>query len=152
MTFPHWKSPSHMVKLILWWHLYPLINFLVQMVSTLTSSKKCWPIIKHDFYNLCQEFYDGNVCLQSINGSYITLIPKIDGPSKVNDFRPISLLNISMKIITKLLANRLQRAIQEIIHKNQYGFIQTRTISGLSCLGLRISAYLLQISQRTYHS
>ena len=60
--------------------------------------------------------------------SYITLIPKVDGPTKVNDFRPISLLNISMKIITKLLANRLQKLIQQIIHKNQYGFIQSRTI------------------------
>lgn len=90
--------------------------------------KKCLPIIKHDFYNLCHEFYAGNICLQSINGSYITLIPKTEGPSRVNDFRPISLLNISMKIITKLLATRLQKVIQQIIHKNQYGFIQTRTI------------------------
>jgi len=94
----------------------------------LILSKKCWPIIKHDFYNFCQEFFTGYICLQSINGSYIILVPKIDGPSRVNDFRPISLLNISMKIITKLLANRLQRVIQELIHKNQYGFIQTRTI------------------------
>jgi len=52
---------------------------------------------------------------------------KVDGPTKVNDFSPISLLNISMKIITKLLANRLQKLIQQIIHKNQYGFIQSRT-------------------------
>ena len=80
--------------------------------------KKCWPIIKQDFYDLCQAFYSGNVCLQSINGSCISLIPKTDGPTKVNDFRPISPLNTSMKIITKLLANRLQLAIQQIIHKN----------------------------------
>ena len=33
-----------------------------------------------------------------------------------------------MKIITKLLANRLQKVIHSIIHKNHYGFIQTRTI------------------------
>jgi len=90
--------------------------------------KKCWPIIKQDFYNLCQAFYDGDLCLQSINGSYIALIPKIDGAVKPSDFRPISLLNTSMKIITKLLANRLQAVIQTIIHKNQYGFIQSRTI------------------------
>jgi hypothetical protein len=69
--------------------------------------KKCWPIIKHDFYALCIAFHQGNLCLQSLNGSYITLIPKVDGPTKVSDFRPISLWNTSIKIITKLLANRL---------------------------------------------
>lgn len=32
-----------------------------------------------------------------------------------------------MKIITKLLANRLQTVITSLIHKNQYGFIKNRT-------------------------
>jgi hypothetical protein len=47
--------------------------------------KKCWPIIKGDFYNLGDAFYSGTVCLEGINGSYITLIPKVDAPSKVSD-------------------------------------------------------------------
>jgi len=39
-----------------------------------------------------------------------------------------------MKLITKLLANRLQRVITDLIHKNQYGFIKTRTIQDcLAC-------------------
>jgi retron-type reverse transcriptase len=33
-----------------------------------------------------------------------------------------------MKIITKLLANRLQTIITSLIHKNQYGFLKHRTI------------------------
>jgi retron-type reverse transcriptase len=37
-------------------------------------------------------------------------------------------LNTSIKILTKLLVNRLQRVIKGIIHKNQYGFIKSRTI------------------------
>ena len=90
--------------------------------------KKCWPIIKEDFYNLCNDFYEGEISLQSINGSYIALILKFDGAIKASDFRPISLLNTSMKVITKLLANRLQGVIQSLIHKNQFCFIQSRTI------------------------
>jgi hypothetical protein len=90
--------------------------------------KKCWPIVKQDFYNLCEAFYNGDVCLQSINGSHITLIPKSDNATKVTDFRPISLLNTSVKIITKLLANRLQCLMPGLIHKNQYGFIKHRSI------------------------
>lgn len=90
--------------------------------------KKCWRIIKHDFYKLCDEFYHGNICLRSINSSFITLIPKVDGPVNVNDYRPISLLNSSVKILTKLLANRLQPVITNVVHKNQYGFIKARSI------------------------
>ena len=80
--------------------------------------KACWHIVKHDFYELCFAFQRGEITLQSINGSYITLIPKVDNPETVNDYRPISLLNISVKIITKLLANRLQKHIVNIIHTN----------------------------------
>jgi hypothetical protein len=69
--------------------------------------KRCWSIIKQDFYNICFAFHSGEVCLQSINGSFITLIPKVDDPLRINDFRPISLLNCCVKFITKLLANRL---------------------------------------------
>jgi hypothetical protein len=90
--------------------------------------KKCWPIINQDFYKLCANFHAGQVCLQSLTGSHVTLLPKTDNPSTVSDFRPISLLNTSIKILTKLLANRLQRVIMGIIQKNQYGFIKSRTI------------------------
>lgn len=90
--------------------------------------KKCWQIICDDLYNLYSAFYNGDICLQSINGSLITLIPKHDNAVKVADFRPISLLNTSIKIITKVLANRLQLLIPRLIHKNQYGFIKARSI------------------------
>jgi hypothetical protein len=46
----------------------------------------------------------------------------------MNDFTPISLLNYSLKFLTKLLANRLQLIILKVVHENQYGFIKGRTI------------------------
>ena len=88
--------------------------------------KGCWPLIANDFYKLCKDFFSGEVCLQSINSS--ALIPKKEGPQRVSDYRPISLLSTSIKLLTKLMANRLQKPIMKIIHKNQYGFIKTRTI------------------------
>jgi hypothetical protein len=63
-----------------------------------------------------------------LNGSHIVLVPKHDHAIKVSDFRPISLLNTSVKIITKILANRLQLVLPKLIHKNQYGFIRARSI------------------------
>ena len=90
--------------------------------------KKCWHIIKYDIYELCNDFFNGTVSMQAINSSFITLVPKCNNPTTVNDFRPISLLNSILKLITKLLADRLQKQIIPLIHRNQYGFIKTRSI------------------------
>lgn len=90
--------------------------------------RKCWTIIKKDFYDLFHQFYRGELCFQSINNSFISLIPKKDGASTINDHRPISLLSCTTNLITKLLANRLQKAILEFIHINQYGFFKSRNI------------------------
>lgn len=90
--------------------------------------KRCWPLIKQDFLRLCRNFVEGNLDLSSINGSLITLIPKKDNPKTIIDYRPISLLNYSIKLLTKLLANRLQVVILQVVHTNQYGFIKGRSI------------------------
>jgi hypothetical protein len=52
----------------------------------------------------------------------------VGNPAKVGDFRPIFLLNNSVKFLTKLLANRLQSVILRCIHQNQYDFIKGRSI------------------------
>jgi hypothetical protein len=90
--------------------------------------KKCWRTIARDFYELCKGFYDQDIYLQSINGSYIVLIAKTDNPALVNDYRHISLLNSSIKLLTKLLANRLRSVILDVVHQNQYDFIRNRSI------------------------
>ena len=88
----------------------------------------CWQIIKEDFYKLCKVFFNLEVNLESINNSFITLVAKINNPESVNDYRPISLLNMDIKPLTKLLADRLQLVILKLLHANQYGFIRSRTI------------------------
>jgi hypothetical protein len=90
-------------------------------------------MVKYEFYRLCEEFWDGLVNLKSINDSFITLIPKTLSPEGPNDYRPISLLNICLKLLTKLLANRLHENKIEIVHINQYGFLHSRNIQ--DCVG-----------------
>jgi len=63
----------------------------------------------------------------------------------VNDYRPISLLNYSLKAITKILSTRLQNVILQLVHANQYGFIKGRTIQ--DCL-----AWSFQFLHLCHHS
>ena len=42
------------------------------------------------------------------NTTFIALIPKVDSPSTLNDFRPISLCNCVYKVVTKIIACRLK--------------------------------------------
>jgi hypothetical protein len=86
--------------------------------------RKCWPTVSKEFQ---WRFFDENICLQSINSSHIVLIPKKNNSCKVGVLRPISLLNSSIKLLTKILATRL-KVITGAIHLNKYGFIKERSI------------------------
>jgi hypothetical protein len=90
--------------------------------------RKYWSVIAPEFYELCDKFFEGSICMHCINGSYVTFIAKNCSPASVGDYRPISLLNTSVKVLTELLANRLQHVITKLVHQNQYGFLKARSI------------------------
>ncbi|GKD03279.1 RNA-directed DNA polymerase, eukaryota, reverse transcriptase zinc-binding domain protein [Tanacetum coccineum] len=89
--------------------------------------KKYWDIIKdlHDFIN---SFFASCDMPYGSNSSFFTLIPKVNNPTLITDFRPISLIDIHYKIIAKILANRLSKVIDKIVSKEQSSFIVRRQI------------------------
>ena len=58
----------------------------------------------------------------------IALIPKEPDATSIKKFRPISLLNCSFKIFTKVLTNRLNAVLNRLIASNQYAFLKGRFI------------------------
>ena len=71
---------------------------------------------------------DGSL-LKKINHTDICLIPKVQNPESVKNFRPISLCNVVYKIIAKVLANRLKKILPFIISESQSAFVPGRLIS-----------------------
>lgn len=64
-----------------------------------------------------------------MNVSYITLLPKKETPLLIQDYRPISLLHSIPKLLSKVLANRVQGTIFNLVDPMQSAFIKGRSIS-----------------------
>lgn len=77
---------------------------------------------------LVKDFMEGRAGLDRINYSQLVLIPKNQSSSTVKEFRPIALLNSSVKIISKILANRLSLLLTKLIGDYQSGFIKGHNI------------------------
>ena len=77
------------------------------------------------FLKLFQNIEEGGTLSNSFYEATITLIPKTDKDvTKKENYRPISLMNIDVKILNKILANRIQKYIKRIIYHDQVGFMQ----------------------------
>ena len=62
----------------------------------------------------------------SFNSTFIALIPKVDNPSSLNDFRPIYLCNCVYKVIMKIISYRLKEILSLHIIKEQFRFLEGR--------------------------
>jgi hypothetical protein len=75
-----------------------------------------------------EDFHKGELDLYGPNFALITMIPKEKDARTMNKFRPISLLNYSYKIFTKMLTSRLSGISDRLIDNNQIVFIRGRYI------------------------
>ncbi|XP_040947382.1 uncharacterized protein [Gossypium hirsutum] len=81
----------------------------------LCSFRKSWEILKEDLFRLMHDiFFISGKLEKSINSSFITLIPKVENPNEILDFRPICLVSSLYKIVSKVLSRRIREVVGEV--------------------------------------
>lgn len=68
------------------------------------------------------EFHKNSKLPKGINSSFITLVPKVDNPVHLKDYKPISLMAVCIKILSKVLAERIKPTILVIVGDIQSTF------------------------------
>ena len=115
-----------------------------ELLETMKSFKKdkcpgpdCWTIeffihffdlIKHDLLRMVKGSRISGSIHQITSSTQIALIPKKMEAEYFQDFRPISLCNISFKIISKIIAERIKVTLSRFLTKDQHGFLKGRNI------------------------
>lgn len=83
----------------------------------------CWDVVGQSVQRFVLEFFATGDLPVGINDALVVLIPKVEKPEKITQFRPISLCNVLFKIITKVMVTRLKSLMPKLIGPAQSSFI-----------------------------
>lgn len=85
--------------------------------------QKYWDIVGKEASHLVLDVLNSRKDPNDLNRTLITLIPKDKVPENFSQYRPISLCNVIMKLVTKTIANRLKMMLPNLINENQSAFV-----------------------------
>lgn len=90
--------------------------------------QRSWGIVGESVCSFISRLWENPSDIVHINKTDICLIPKVDNPSMVAQFRPISLCNTIYKSLSKIVVGRLKKHMDKLISPYQTGFIPSRFI------------------------
>lgn len=90
--------------------------------------KVAWGVIKHDIISVFNALWSLDArSFHLLNDALMVLLRKKDDPTRLKDYRPISLMHSMSKLFAKCLASRLAPRLKEIVMPNQSAFIKDRS-------------------------
>lgn len=98
--------------------------------------QKYWHIVGPKVTQLALDVLNNNMNPNSLNNTHIVLIPKCKHLKSPKDYKPISLCNVIMKIITKTTANRIKTILPNVIDEENNAFVQGRLITDNALVAL----------------
>lgn len=90
--------------------------------------RETWDTVGSDGISAIKEFFVSSELLKQLNSTALILIPKTLGAERIGGFRPISFCNAIYKVISKLIARRLQSLLPNMILNTQSSFVKGRLL------------------------
>lgn len=88
--------------------------------------KNTWDVTGRQLHQFAQNILGGDIIPPEAIEFLLVLIPKEERPSSIRGFRPISLCNVAVKVVSRMIVNRLKGVLCEAILPNQASFIPGR--------------------------
>ncbi len=90
--------------------------------------KAFWPVIGEDLLAVLSDSLVRGLLPLSCRRAVLTLLPKKGDVRDIKNWRPVSLLCCDYKLLSKVLATRLGRVLEEVIHSGQSYCVPGRSI------------------------
>lgn len=86
----------------------------------------------------------------SIKDAIICLLYKKGDITSLANWRPISLLNVDYKLLTKIINNRMKNSLKQILHPDQKGFVPARNLDDAVIKVRQLMYYCTQTNRPDY--
>jgi exonuclease III len=90
--------------------------------------QELWEDLEFDIFNFVAEAINQAHISAELNINKIALLPKTADRLRIQNYRPISLLNTLYKVVAKVYANRMKPLLHHWILPSQTGFVPNRCI------------------------
>ncbi|KAK4397913.1 hypothetical protein Sango_1266800 [Sesamum angolense] len=106
------------------WDLRKKTTFLAEVERHFYYQKA-----KIHFLKAVMDFFRSGRMLRQLNHTIIALVPKSEHSPSVADYRSLSCCNVIYKVITKIIADRLSPALEQLIDSSQAAFVGGQNIT-----------------------
>ncbi|CAI5530214.1 unnamed protein product [Closterium sp. Naga37s-1] len=88
-----------------------------------------WDLLGKGFMAMAKDFAASASLSTDVKEAVTILLHKKGDKDQLNNYRPITLLNFSYKVLARVIADRMKKVMGKVISEEQYGFLPGRRLT-----------------------